>query len=556
MKLLRLAFTLILTLSLACQPNPETIQEKIPTLRTGSVKDVATCGTPPASATQNQSTYVVKTIKLIPEALGVYNRQADTQVKGAQDYFDQGIQLRYAFAVNEAVSSFREAQKMDSTCAMCFWGEAWALGSYINGHMKENKAPLALDAIIKAASLVDESTPSVDKALIDAMTIRYVEDYQYDQRRHNDSLYADAMAQVYEQFPEDPDVATLYADALFLLEPRGGTREMDNPRLMIIHDVLEKVLAENIEHPGACHLYIHATESTDFPELAESCADYLGNTIPGASHINHMPSHTYNEIGRWGDGVRANIQASLTDKSAVEEGNAFAIYPGHNLHMLLYAAAYDGQGAVAMQAGRDYTKLQSDPVHHALTALRFGRFDDILALERPQRGIVSQSLWDFCQGYARLKKGETDFARVFLSRVKATADTTKARFRFEDGAPVLKAISTILEGEIAWTEGDLNGAITAFKKGVKLEDALPYSEPEPYPFSVRHWLGAAQMEARQFQQAEQTYLDEIDDHPRNGWSLYGLRESLKAQGKPHASVQEQFVESWARADVLLKSTKF
>ncbi|MEP1094155.1 MAG: hypothetical protein ABJG78_03545 [Cyclobacteriaceae bacterium] len=530
-------------------------KESTKSVTTISTKDIAACGAP-ASSIVSTASYKVKTIKLFPEALGVFERSVKTTSQKAQDYFNQGIQLRYAFAINEAISSFREAQKLDSTNAMFYWGEAWALGSYLNSHMRANKASLAFKAARKATELLGDNISEVDQALIEALNVRYIEEFEYEKRRVQDSLYADAMAKVYEQYPDDLDVGTLYAEALFLLEPRRGTREMDNPRLMIIHDVLEGVLAKNIEHPGACHLYIHATESTDHPELGESCADFLGNTIPGASHINHMPSHTYNEIGRWGDAVRANLQASLTDKRAKEEGTAISTYAGHNLHMLLYAASYDGQGAIAMQAGRDFTKQNGDPVHHVLTAIRFGRFDDVLETERPEKGVISQSIWDFCQGYAKLKKGEPDFAKLYLERVKATADTTKAEFRFEPGAPLLKVLIAILEGEISWEAGNKTAAILIFETGVKLDDALPYSEPEPLPFAARHWLGSAQLAMGQHAQAEQTYLQEIADHPRNGWSLYGLREALKAQSKSYEEVEKAFVQSWSRADVRLAASKF
>lgn len=548
-----LTYLLFLSIFLAC----ETKTSETSSTPTIAVVDIAACGAPSsASAAVSTASYKVKPIKLIPEALGVYERIVVVKSQQAQDFFNQGIQLRYAFAVNEAASSFREAQKLDSTNAMFYWGEAWALGSYLNRHMKDDKAPLALAAARKAKELVTSSTNPADKALIDAINIRHIEDFEYKERRNQDSLYSEAMKGVYEQFPEDLDVATLYAEALFLLEPRRGTREMDNPRLMIIHEVLEEVLSKNIEHPGACHLYIHATESTNQPELAEACADFLGNAIPGASHINHMPSHTYNEIGRWGDAVMANLQASHTDRRAKKEGNAISTYAGHNLHMLLYAASYDGQGAIAMQAGRDFTKLGGDPVHHVLTAIRFGRFDDVLETERPAKGVVQQSIWDFCQGYAKLKTGEADFAKVYLSRVKATADTTKAEFRFEPGGPLLRILAAILEGEINWMAGEKNAAVAFFGKAVRLEDALPYSEPEPVPFAARHWLGAAQLELGRHVEAERTYSQELADHPRNGWSLYGLRAALIGQGKSYDEVENGFVQSWSRSDTRLGSSKF
>ena len=271
---------------------------------------------------------------------------------------------------------------------MCFYGEAWALGSYLNGRMSEEKAPVALAALNKAKELSENYANDKERALINAMSVRYVEDYDMDTRRVQDSLFALSMGKVYDDYPDDLDVATIYAEAMFLLESRRGTREMDDPGLMKIHDVLEKVLAANIEHPGACHLYIHSTESSPEPQLGEACADFLGDAISGASHINHMPSHTWNEVGQWGKSVRANLQAWHTDQKA-EQGKAFAIYPSHNLHMLLYSAAYDGQGAIAIQAGKDYAKTMNNNMFQALTLIRFGRFDEVLALGNRPDGIIA-----------------------------------------------------------------------------------------------------------------------------------------------------------------------
>ena len=185
-----------------------------------------------------------------------------------------------------------------------------------------------------------------------------------------------------------------------------------------LHAVLEGVLARDIKHPGACHLYIHATESTTRPDKAEACAEHLGSAVPGASHINHMPSHTWNEVGRWADGVRANTRAWHSDQKAAF-GTGIAIYPQHNLHMLLFAASMDGQGAVAIQAGKDYHKLTGNSAHHALTLIRFGRFDEVLEIADRPNGEVEGGLFDFAQGYAHLREGDTDFAEVYLNRVKA-----------------------------------------------------------------------------------------------------------------------------------------
>ena len=223
-------------------------------------------------------------------------------------------------------------------------------------------------------------------------------------------------ASVADAYPDDLDIATLYADALFLLEPRRGTRDVKSPNVQRLHHVLERILAKDVHHPGACHLYVHATESTVVPERAAACAEFLGKSIPGASHINHMPSHTWNEVGRWGDSVRANLEAWHSDlKAAIGEG--FAIYPEHNLHMLLYAASMDGQGAIAMQAGKDYAKLTGDTFYQVLTLVRFGRFDEVLEVTNRPKDDILGGFWDFAQGYAQLTTGQRRL-RAGVSRAR------------------------------------------------------------------------------------------------------------------------------------------
>ena len=488
-------------------------------------------------------------------SLGSFTRAISSNSAEAQQYFDQGFQLMYAFAKVDAARSFREAQKHDPECAICYWGEAWTWGSYLNGPMRADEAPRAYAAIQKAIALAADQANARERAFIDAMAVRYVEDFDPEKREEQDRAYADAMRKVAERYPDDLDAVTLYGEALFLLEPRRGTRDLNDPNVQRLHGVLEKVLAADIRHPGACHLYVHATESTVRREKAEPCTEFLGNAIPGASHINHMPSHTWNEIGRWGDSVRANLQAWHSDLKA-ESGEGIAIYPSHNLHMLLFAASMDGQGAIAIQAGRDYAKLTGDTMYHVLTLLRFGRFDEIAAVtERPETD-VSGALWDFAQGYAHLRNGEADFARVYLDRVRRTAETTDQRLRFHPGTDILDIAAAILDGEIHRDADDMEGSIRLFEAAVAQEDALMYDEPEPLPFAARHWLGAALIEAGRFAEAEAVYRAELDDHPRNGWSLFGLKTALDAQGKSSPEVEDDLAASWARADTWLETSRF
>ena len=493
-------------------------------------------------------------IPLYPAALGKFTRPISSSNQDAQAYFNQGFQMMYAFAKEDAARSFREAQKRDPECAICYWAEAWSWGSYLNGPMGKDEAPHAYAAIQKALELLEQASPK-EKAFIEAMAVRYLADFDPDEREGEDKAYAEAMRRLSERYPDDLDAKTLYGEALFLMEPRRGYRDINDPDLQRIHSLFEEVLAVDITHPGACHLYIHATESTVRPDKAEPCAEHLGNSIPGASHINHMPSHTWNVVGRWGDSVRANLQAWHSDqKAAIGEG--LAIYPAHNLHMLLFAASMDGQGAIAIQAGKDYAKRNGNNMYQILTLLRFGRFDEILRIEDPVDSEIGKGMWNFAQGYARLRSGEADFAQLYLARVQSVAESSEASFRQHPVKQLLGVVAGILEGEIQRGAGDLEAAVKSFEAAASLEDGLEYDEPEPLPFAARHWLGAALLEAARFEEAERVYREELDDHPHNGWSLFGLRAALQAEGKPSEDVEEDFEASWARSDTWLRGSRF
>ena len=509
-----------------------------------------------AVAQQSRSLYdrYTEPIQIFKVGLGTFTKPISSTNKEAQAFFDQGFQMMYAFAKPEAVRSFREAWKRDTECAICYWGEAWAWGSYLNAPMTAEESPHAYAAVQKALSLKSRATPK-ERALIDALAVRYVEKFDGARRAEQDRAYADAMQKVSAQYPDDLEIATLYADALFLLEPRRGTRDVNDPNVHRLHQVLESILSRDVRHPGACHLYVHATESTIVPGRAEACAEFLGRSIPGASHINHMPSHTWNEVGRWGDSVRANLEAWHSDQKAAI-GQGFAIYPEHNLHMLLYAASYDGQGAIAMRAGKDYTKLTGESFYEVLTLIRFGRFDEVLQVTSRPRPDIQGGLWDFAQGYAHLKQGNADFASLYLARVKKAADSSKATFRVHPAKDLLSIAAGILEGEIQRTAGNLDAAIASFRQAASTQEALVYDEPEPLPFSAFHWLGAALLEAKRFADAEKAYRTELKDHPHNGWSLLGLKLALEGMGQDASEVSTDLASSWSRSDTWIQASRF
>jgi len=499
-------------------------------------------------------------VPLLTDVLGPYARSVTTTSAEAQAYFNQGLQLMFAFTPSDARRSFHQAALIDPSCAMCWWGEAWALGPFLNGAMRGDDAPAAHAAVLKAGELAWRGSP-VERALIQAMSARYEASHDSVRRKTLDRAYADAMGEVYGRFPDDLEVGTLYAEALMLLEPRRGTWDIEKPSVRHIHEVLESVLGRSLTHPGACHLYIHATESTVVPGKAEACADHLGQAIPGASHINHMPSHTYNRVGRWGDAVRANIRAWHSDQKA-GIGQGVAIYPTHNLHMLLFAASMDGQGAIAIQAGKDYAKITGGTgvFYHVLALVRFGRFDEVLALGQAPEPPIERGLWAFGRGYAHLKVGARDSAQFYLDLVDSLAGGTpdSVTFRGHTARQLLGVTSGILESEMLRGRSDLDGATKALERAVALEDGLRYDEPEPLNFSARDWLGALLLEAGRPAEAERVYREALDDHPNNGWSLLGLAQAMAAQGRERdaASALAAFDRAWVRSDTWIRSSRF
>lgn len=493
-------------------------------------------------------------------ARGTFARRVSTRSAEAQAYVDQGFAAMWAFDLPAARRSFRAAWRRDTLCAACFWAEAWSWGSYLNEPMGAGEMPQAHAAIARAQALAPRAS-AVERALIAALARRYVPAWDSaPAQRARDTAYAAAMRDVARRFPRDAEAQTLFAEALMLLEPRRGPYPMAKPSVRELTAALEGVLRRDARHPGACHLYIHATELTERPERALPCAEHLGGAIPRASHINHMPSHTWNRTGHWGRSVRANLAAWHSDLRAAPEGG-FAVYPGHNLHMLVFAASMDGQGAVAAQAARDLAKLSPALRSlHALALLRFGRFDEVLAVPAPRPHPVHAGLWTFARGYAWLRLDSLDAARAALATVDSLRAATpdSVTFRGHTAQQLLGITGDLLRGELDRQAGRLDAAIAAFARATALEDSLRYDEPEPLNFSARHWYGAALLEAGRAAEAEAVYGRALADHPNTGWVLVGLAQAQRAQGKAAAAARTAaaFRAAWARADTWIGSSRF
>jgi len=485
--------------------------------------------------------------------LGTFTRPISTSNQEAQAYFNQGFRLMYAFARAEAGRSFREAQKRDPQCAICYWGEAWAWSPYLSeGHTAEHDARAS--AAIQKARAAQATASGVEKALIDAMAVRFADSFDPARLVEQDRAYAAAMARVAGKYPDDLDAATLYAESLFLLLPRPGALDLHDSNVARVLTVLEAALKRDIHHPGACHLYVHTTELTTEPQRAEACVEFLGSAVPGASHLVHMPAHTWTRVGRWGDAVRASLQAWQTDQKAIR-GDAIVTYPAHDLQMLVYASSYDGQRAPAISAARGIAKLTGDPMYLALALVRFGTFDEVATMGDRPAAEIAGGMWDFAHGYAALRAGDLKGAREHLDRLSRAA-ASPATFKFHPAKTLLGTLAAILDGEIKRSAGDVRGSIESLERAVALDDAIVVDDPEPLPFSARHWLGAALLDAKRYADAERIYRDDLARHPHNGWALVGLESALRAQGKPSRAVEQERRASWARSDTPITASRF
>ncbi|NER79401.1 MAG: tetratricopeptide repeat protein [Leptolyngbya sp. SIO1D8] len=505
--------------------------------------------------------------------LGDYHFPISTQSPQTQDYFDQGMTLAYGFNHAEAARAFQAAIRHDDTCALCHWGLAYVLGPNINAPMELEAVPTAWDTMQQAQALSALASPK-EQALIQAMATRYTADPDAD-RAPLDQAYASAMGDVYQRYPNDPDVGTLYAEALMDTMPWDYWDEDGNPRpeTEVILTTLESVIDQHPQHIGALHLYIHAVEK-EHPELAETAADTLGDLAPGAGHLVHMPSHIYIRIGRYHDAAISNLKAVTADHNYLHgnpDPSLYTVaYMPHNQHFLWFAALMNGQSRLAIQAAIETANVDPELMRNhdfaaglqhyftmpLFTRIRFQQWDIIRMTPAPAADLkYPTGIWHYAQGMAAAANGNLSTANEHLALMETLAqDPELAELRiwgFNSTSQVLNIAAAVLEGEIALAAGDVTGAIAHLQQAVELEGQLVYTEPPDWYSPTRNLLGKALLETGQYAAAEAAFRADLEAYPNNGWSLYGLTQSLQAQDKAAeaAVVQTQFETAWQDAEL-------
>jgi tetratricopeptide (TPR) repeat protein len=509
---------------------------------------------------------------MLYDNIGNYHHPVSTSNPEAQKYFDQGLTFIYAFNHDEAIRAFRKALDLDPNIAMAYWGIAYALGPNINLDVDPQREQAAYEAVQKALE-ISKNAPENERAYVETLAKRYSNDPNADLKKLAVE-YKDAMKQLVQRYPDDLDLATLYADALMNLhpwklwtpdgKPTEGTEEMVA--------VLESVLKRSPNHPGANHLYIHAIEASPYPERALPSARRLETLVPGAGHLVHMPAHIYSRTGDYDLAAVRNEVAMKADEdyfkaSGQMQGIYPAMYYNHNIHFLYFARAMEGRYEDAKKAADQVTANVTPHVKEMpmldgyvptamFVLLRFNKYDAILKTPAPGEGMpITKALWHYARGVAYAR---TD--RIALADKEQTAleDATKeipedALVGLNPAPIVMNVASALLHAEIARAKKNPDAA-EWFRKAVEAEDAVSYNEPPDWYYPIRESLGGVLLRQGRAPEAEQVFREDLAKHPRNGRSLFGLYEALRAQSKTAdaAWIKVQFDEAWKNADTKLR----
>ena len=511
---------------------------------------------------------------------GNYNWNISSNSDSARIYFNQGINMYYAFHIIEARASFDKATRFDPECAMAWWGKALAYGPNINdfGYLRPSEA---YPSAVKANALKANASP-VEKALIEAIAIRYVADSAADQGKLN-ALYRDAMKAVYIAYPNDENVSTLYADALMLMHPWDLYDHDFNakPWTPEIVAVLKHTLQLNPKQPGANHYYIHAVEASAKPGDALTSADFLASAMPDVSHVTHMPSHIYIRTGIYDKGIHVNDQGLAGYKKyhnyfpATEEN--IALYSLHNIHMKINCAQMAGNYGIAAAASKElqqqipgfYLQIPGalgnyvQYLHRTdiFTWIRFGKWKEILNDPVADSLSFTSVLQHFARGmaFANTNKITEAAKELAIMQQKMTEPSLKEPLTpFNAVYDAALIGENILAGTIAESKQDLSNAITFYKQAVTDEDKLIYNEPRDWLLPARQYLGAALVKAGMYKEAVEVFTKDLQINPNNGWSLTGLQTCYR-QLKNKAglsAVQKQLNAAWSIKDMRIDAAVF
>jgi tetratricopeptide (TPR) repeat protein len=490
---------------------------------------------------------------------GHYSYKVITNNDSAQLYFDQGLNLYYSYHLTEALASFREAARFDPTCTMAYWGQALAMGPYYNSYVY--KMPVTVLPVLEQMNRLSVNAPGKERALVKVMGRRYSPDSSDSRRKQLNRDYAEGLASLMNEYPDDIDIKALYIDAVMLEhswdfwttdgQPKAWTNELV--------DSCDAILKFRSSHPAALHYKIHLVEASRHPERALAAADSLQTSMPGVPHMVHMSSHMYQRNGLYAQGIDVNDKAS---QLAVQYDTV-----GRNLNLGLFAQThFDGvETYCALNANmygkaiqtsyhlrrillRSYKSRLANPFFQylymlpMLTYVRSGKWK--VAMDEPApdgNWHYASLLYEFGKGMACLRLHKMDSAEQHLARLRVWLKDSSLTIRIMPfNAPIeaAKIAESILAGEICLAKKDKKGAVRWLEKGVAVEDGMIYREPKDWPIPVRHYLGACLLKLNRPVDAEKVYQEDLVHNPGNGWASLGLAIAIAAQPQRRADLHD------------------
>lgn len=512
--------------------------------------------------------------------LGTLDFPITTNSELAQKYFNQGVILAYGFNHEEAFRSFEEAARLDTNCAMAYWGMAYVIGPNINLPMNAGIIATAYEAVERAMSLLDDETQR-EKDYVIALSKRYTNE-ELEDRTHLDKAYSDAMRELVSKYPNDLDAATMFAESIMDLHPwdywlKDGTPQ---PWTLEILTSLEGVIERNPDHHGSNHLYIHAIEASKNPERGNASADKLRFLAPGAGHLVHMPAHIYIRTGQYHEGSLANQRAVKSDEEYINQCNQQGFYPlayyPHNYHFLWATATLEGDSKTAIDAALKTSQLPPDSLinlcgyktlqHFVVIPLyayvTFGKWDEILNYEKPEKlQLYPLGVWHYARGMAFIANGDLGKAEKELAELEQLRFNKKVEdlsiWGINSAGTLIKIAYEVLSGELAAKKKDYATAISHLKSAVELENTLRYDEPPTWFYPCRLNLGAVLIESGRYEEAQKVFEENLSNLPENGWALYGLHQALLKlnENNEAAEVQKRFKEAWKYSDFKLTSSR-
>lgn len=509
------------------------------------------------------------------DGLGKLHFPITTSNPLAQRYFDQGLAFAYGFNHAAAIASFREAQRLDPNCAMCFWGEALAHGPNINAPMDPAANARAVGLARYADWLARNATPA-EKALTAAMLERYSPEPDAD-RAALDAAYADAMLAVAAAHPASDDISLLAAEAAMDTRPWDYWQadKTPQPRLGDAVRLVETVLARNPDHPQAAHLYIHLMENGPDPKRAEGAADKLASPLaPTAGHLVHMPAHIYYRLGRWKDSIAVNVDAARADEKWIADSGdkgmvRYGYYP-HNVHFIVTSSQMAGDMPTAIREARKLDRIL-DPATSSkiawiqavnaapyFAAAQFATPAQILAMKAPDARLpYPTAMRHYARAVARAnQRNRADFEQE-VGKLKAMRESVDWKPMVDQAvpAPDLLAIAEyVARGRWAYSNGRFDEAARHYRAAIAVEDTIPYMEPPYWYYPVHQSLGAALYRAKRYDEAREAFTAALARTPNNGWALFGLAASERALNRPFqaAAAQAALDRAWIGNRSLLK----